>query len=116
MLPYLTMNPFGFPILTTTIFLPLVGALFILFIRNDKSIRNTAFIASLATLAVSVLVFANFDYTTPVFQFGERIPWVPAYNINYMLGIDGISVMLVMLTTVIAVSYTHLTLPTTPYV
>ena len=99
---YLTMNPFGFPILTTTIFLPLVGALFILFMKDDKTVRNTAFIASVVTLAVSVLVFANFDYTTPIFQFGEMLSWIPAYNINYMLGIDGISVMLVMLTTIIS--------------
>jgi NADH-quinone oxidoreductase subunit M len=102
MLSYLTMNPFGFPILTTTIFLPLVGALLVLFMRGDNAIRSVSFIASLATLAVSLLVFANFDYTTPIFQFGERIPWVPAYNINYMLGIDGISVMLVLLTTIIS--------------
>jgi NADH-quinone oxidoreductase subunit M len=61
-----------------------------------------AFIASLATLAVSVFLFAHFDYTTPIFQFGEKVSWIPAYNINYMLGIDGISVMLVMLTTIIS--------------
>ena len=96
------MNPFEFPILTTTIFLPLVGAFVILFMRNDKTIRHTALVASLASLAVSVLLFASFDYTTPIFQFGEKISWIPAYNINYMLGIDGISVMLVMLTTIIS--------------
>ncbi len=102
MLPYLTMNPFGFPILSTTIFLPLLGVLFILFMGSDRIIKITAMITALATLAVSVFLFASFDSTTPVFQFGERMSWISSFNINYMLGIDGISIMLIMLTTIIS--------------
>lgn len=102
MLPYLNMNPFGFPVLSTTIFLPLVGVLFILFMSNDKAVKVASMITTLLTLAVSVFLFVNFDPTTTVFQFGERIPWIAAFNINYMLGIDGISIMLILLTTIIS--------------
>ncbi|MHB8828696.1 MAG: complex I subunit 4 family protein [Syntrophales bacterium] len=102
MLPYLTMNPFGFPVLSTTIFLPLLGVLFILFISSDRMIKITSLITTLLTLAVSVFLFANFDIKTPIFQFGENISWIAAYNINYTLGIDGISIMLVLLTTIIS--------------
>ncbi|MCK9363852.1 MAG: NADH-quinone oxidoreductase subunit M [Syntrophales bacterium] len=102
MLPYLTMNPFGFPVLSTTIFLPLVGVLFILFMRSDRMIKVASFITTLLTLAVSVFLFANFDIKTPIFQFGENISWIAAYKINYTLGIDGISIMLVLLTTIIS--------------
>ncbi len=102
MLPYLTMNPFGFPALSTTIFLPLLGVLFILFMSSDRMIKITSLITALLTLAASAFLFANFDIKTPIFQFGENISWIAAYNINYTLGIDGISIMLVMLTTIIS--------------
>jgi len=102
MLPYLTMNPFGFPVLSTTIFMPLFGVLFILFMSNEKAIKVAAMITALLTLAVSAFLFVNFDPTTTIFQFGERISWVSSFNINYMLGIDGISIMLILLTTIIS--------------
>ncbi len=102
MLPYLTMNPFGFPILSTTIFLPLFGVVFILFANNDKLIKVISMVTALATLAISLFLFTYFDPATPVFQFGEKIPWVATFNINYTLGIDGISIMLIILTTIIS--------------
>ena len=102
MMPYLTMNPFGFPILSTVIFLPLVGVLVLFFLRDDEKIKITALVASILTLAVSLVLFFNFDQKTPLFQFGERLPWIPSYNINYVLGVDGISIMLIVLTALIA--------------
>jgi NADH-quinone oxidoreductase subunit M len=102
MLPYLTMNPFGFPILSTVIFLPLVGVLFLLFLKDDGKIKMTAFVAGILTLVVSLVLFFNFDSRTPLFQFGERISWIPAYNIGYVLGVDGISIMLIVLTAMIS--------------
>ncbi len=100
--PYLIMNPFGFPILSTVTFLPLIGALAILFLRDENRIRMAALFAAAATLVVSLVIFFNFDPRTPSFQFGEVMPWIPAYNINYVLGIDGITVMLIVLTALIA--------------
>jgi len=99
---YLIMNPFGFPILSTVIFLPLVGVLFILFLRNENKIKITAFVAGMLTLLVSLALFFNFDIRTPLFQFGERLTWIPSYNIGYVLGVDGISIMLIVLTALIS--------------
>jgi NADH-quinone oxidoreductase subunit M len=102
MLPYLTMNPFGFPILSTVIFLPLVGVFFILLLKDDNKVKTTAFVAGLLTLLVSLILFFSFDAGTPRFQFGERLAWIPVYNINYVLGVDGISIMLIVLTALIS--------------
>ncbi len=69
MMPYLTMNPFGFPILSTVIFLPLVGVLVLLFLRDDEKIKMTALVAGILTLAVSLVLFFNFrseDAALPV--------------------------------------------------
>ncbi|MHB8908887.1 MAG: complex I subunit 4 family protein [Syntrophales bacterium] len=99
---YLIMNPLGFPILSTVTFLPLVGVLLILLMSDENRIKITAFVAAMATLIVSLLLFFNFDARTPLFQFGERLAWIPTYNISYVLGVDGISIMLIVLTALIA--------------
>ena len=102
MSPYLIINHLGFPILSTVIFLPLAGALIILFLKSDSAIRVAALTATLATLLVSLALFFNFNPSTPQFQFGEILPWIPSYNIGYVLGVDGITVMLIVLTAIIA--------------
>ncbi|MDI6725792.1 MAG: NADH-quinone oxidoreductase subunit M [Smithellaceae bacterium] len=99
---YLIMNPSGFPLLSTTIFLPVLGVMAILFMKNDGLIKLTALLVSLATFLVSLLVYFQFDQGTHLFQFGEFLPWIPKYEINYLLGIDGITVFLIPLTTLIA--------------
>ena len=99
---YLIMNPLNFPILSATIFLPLVGVALILFMRGDGAIKVTALIASMGTLALTLVLYAHFDQKTPLFQFGESLPWIPPYNINYTLGIDGITILLIVLTALIA--------------
>lgn len=96
------MNHLGFPILSTVIFLPLAGAFYILFLRNENNIKISAFISGILTLLVSLALFFNFDSGTPLFQFGERLLWIPAYNIGYVLGVDGISIMLIVLTAMIS--------------
>ncbi|MBU2260689.1 MAG: NADH-quinone oxidoreductase subunit M [Proteobacteria bacterium] len=96
------MNPLGFPILSTVIFLPLAGVLLILFLRDENRIRIAALAAGILTLLVSLVLFFSFDSGTPIFQFGERLRWIPAYNIEYVLGVDGISIMLIVLTAMIS--------------
>ncbi len=95
-----------FPVLSFIIFLPLVGALCILlFARgNDLKIvgRNAAKAALLTTLftfALSLLLVFNFDKNTASFQFVEHVEWIEGYNIAYHLGVDGISLFFIMLTT-----------------
>jgi NADH-quinone oxidoreductase subunit M len=99
---YLIMNPLDFPILSTIIFLPLVGVALILFMRGELAIKVTALITSVATLLLSVALYAYFNPRTPLFQFGESLSWIRMYNINYTLGIDGITVLLIVLTALIA--------------
>ena len=98
---YLLMNPMSFPILSTTIFLPLIGGIIILFLKNDRDIKVTALITGIITFLVSLLLFADFKQDTQLFQFGEFLPWIPSYNINYVLGIDGITIFLILLTTIL---------------
>src|SRR4030043_1136424 len=98
---YLIMNPLDFPILSTIIFLPLLGVALILFMRGELAIKVTALIASVATLLLSVALYAYFDPRTPTFQFGESLPWIRMYNLTYTLGIDGITILLIVLTALI---------------
>ena len=95
---YLIMNPLDFPILSTIIFLPLVGVALILLMRKELAIKVTALIASIATLVLSVVLYAYFDPRTPRFQFGESLSWIQMYNINYTLGVDGITILRIVLT------------------
>jgi len=94
------------PILSLLIFLPLAGAGFILTIKGDDEIgkrnaRRMALFTSMVTFAISLFLWFNFDSSTAAFQFEERIDWIPAYNISYHLGVDGISVLFVLLTTLL---------------
>jgi NADH-quinone oxidoreductase subunit M len=82
---------------------PLAAALLLLLIpnrdgRNDAAIRWLALLLSLAVLGVTLALWAGFDATSPEFQFVERRPWIPAFGIEYYIGIDGISLLLVVLT------------------
>jgi NADH-quinone oxidoreductase subunit M len=93
----------SWPILSVTTFLPLVGALFILAIQGDDepARRNTRWVAlwtTIVTLAVSLVVMWRFDIGSPEFQFVEKQPWLGG-AINYHMGVDGISLPLVILTT-----------------
>jgi NADH-quinone oxidoreductase subunit M len=93
----------NFPILSLTIFLPLVGALFILFLRGEdeaikKNARWVALWTTLVTFFVSLFLVAGFDKAIPDFQFVENHPWLGGV-IRYHLGVDGISLPFVILTT-----------------
>jgi len=99
---YLIMNTLNFPILSVAIFLPLAGAILLLFMRGERSIKVTALITAIINFPLSLFLFSRFDVGADRFQFGEFIPWVPSYNINYILGIDGITIFLILLTTLLA--------------
>jgi NADH-quinone oxidoreductase subunit M len=86
--------------LTALTFLPLVGAFAIVFIPREslERIRWTALVFSLATLVLATLVFASFSSTQAGMQFEEFHSWIASPPINYHLGIDGLSLLLVFLT------------------
>ena len=95
---------YDFPILSLITFLPLVGAFAILIIRGDpdtvaRNARATALWTSLVTLAVSIFVWTGFDNRSHEFQFVEKTEWIPSFGVSYHMGVDGISVFFVLLST-----------------
>ena len=96
----------GIPLLSLITFLPLVGAIFILTIRGDEEIvvrntRNVALWTSAVTFFLSLIIWFQFDRSTADFQFVERVDWMPGFNISYHMGVDGISMLFVLLTTLL---------------
>ncbi len=90
-------------LLTLILFLPTVAAVVLLFLPRDEEnlIRWTALLASLLPLALSLLLWFRFDAGAPGFQFEEQAVWYAALNSSYHLGVDGISLTMVLLTTLL---------------
>ncbi len=96
----------SWPILSLVTFLPLVGALFCLVVNGpkeavDRNCRSAALVTSVLTFLISLLLWARFDPTKAGFQFEEKLDWVPALSIGYHVGIDGISLFFVLLSTLL---------------
>ena len=96
-------------ILSTLIWLPILGGAAVLFLGDDgepasgraRQMRWAALGVSLLTLLLSVPLYTGFDTSTAAMQFIERAPWIAAFNVEYYLGVDGISAPLILLTTFI---------------
>ncbi len=86
-------------LLSLIIFLPLVGAIILLLLPNPRSQRVWALIVTSFTFVVSLALLVNWQNGEAGMQFVERWPWIPQFNIQYLLGVDGISLWLVLLTT-----------------
>jgi len=98
------MNAAGFPLLSLLTFLPLVGCAIILAVRGDDAVvasnaRWTALWTSLIVFALSLLLWVRFDQADGGFQFVESLSWLPSIGITYKMGVDGISVLFVLLST-----------------
>ena len=96
----------SWPILSLVTFLPLVGAVFCLVVNGpkeevDRNCRSAALITSLVTFTLSLVLWAEFDAAKAGFQFEEKVAWIPALNIGYHMGIDGISLFFVLLSTLL---------------
>ena len=94
----------SWPILSLVTFLPLVGAAFIFFVRGDEqtvaaNARWVALWTTLATFLLSLTLWFGFERGTAAFQFVEYAPWFPGTGIAYHMGVDGISVLFVLLST-----------------
>ena len=87
--------------LTGLIFLPLLGALLLLLQERAAAVWRAAFIFSLVPLAISLYLFARFEPGQAGYQFVERYPWISSLGISYHVGMDGISLFLVLLTTIL---------------
>jgi len=99
------MSSLTYPILTTLIFLPALGAALIMFIgrSQEKLVKWVALVVSLAAFILSVPLFTEFDRSTHLMQFTERHEWIPSWNIVYFLGVDGISVLFILLSTLVTI-------------
>jgi len=91
------------PLLTLSWLVPLAGGILLLLVgnadgRRDGLIRWITLGISLVAFAVTLALWAGFDEASAGFQFVERVPWIPAFGIDYYVGVDGISLLLVVLT------------------
>ena len=96
----------GLPLLSLVIWTPIAGGLWVLLASGDRgglTVRGVALAVSLATFVLSIFLWVGFDPTTYEMQFVERTAWIPAFDIHYHLGVDGISMPLVLLTTLMTV-------------
>ena len=93
----------GFPLLSWLIWLPIAGGVAVLVLGEGRAAaaRWATLAVSVATFAFSMPLWTGFDTTTAAMQFVERVPWIGAINAWYHLGVDGIAMPLVLLTTFI---------------
>lgn len=87
--------------LTFLTFLPIVGAIVLAFIPDEQkeAIKQTALAVAVADFVLSLQLYADFDLTTAAMQFEYSVPWIDAWGINYHVGMDGISLLLYIMTT-----------------
>ncbi len=110
----LHMNPMGISVLSMIIFLPMGGTLALPLIPDDRAAKMYSLILTLAVLVFSIPLYTRFDPSLTGFQFVEQYPWVKSVGLTYLLGIDGISMPMILLTTlfgpiVVLCSWTYIT-------
>ncbi len=95
----------SFPILSLLIFFPIVGGLVLLTIRkeHEQTIRAAAIGIAFMEFCFTLPLWFGFDKGTHLMQFVERRPWIPLFNVEYSLGLDGISVLFVLLSALITI-------------
>ncbi len=91
-------------VLSYMVFFPLAGMLVVLVLPSGRHdlIRWVSALATVPPLILGVWLYANFDTTTTAMQFVERAPWIPAFNIEYFVGVDGLSVSMLLLTALLS--------------
>jgi NADH-quinone oxidoreductase subunit M len=94
-----------YPILSMVIFFPIAGALFIFLLnrQNESLIKWSSLVISYATFILCIPLYTKFDKTTANMQFVERSDWIPSWGIKYALGIDGISVLFILLSALLTI-------------
>ena len=99
-------NPLGFPLLTLVVFIPMAGGLVMWLVSllggGAERLKWIAVITATIDFLTSLPIYFLFDSTTPQMQFPEKYTWIATFNIHYALGVDGISLLLVLLTTLLS--------------
>ena len=94
------------PLLSLAIWVPIIGGLLVLATGSDRNAplaRMLALAVAVAGFVVTIPLYTGFDVGTSAMQFVELQSWVPRFNINYHLGVDGISVLFVLLNAFITI-------------
>ena len=91
----------GMGLLSTLVWLPIVGGLVVLALGDARiaAARWVALATAVAAFLLSIPLYTGFDPSTSAYQFVEQFPWIPAFSATYHLGVDGISLPLILLTT-----------------
>ena len=100
-----TSNVVGFPILSTIAYLPLLGALLIMFFvdgKDEEVVRRATLATALVTMLASLVIVFKFQSGTPDFQFVEKLSWIDTLGVTYFVGVDGISMLLIVLATILS--------------
>src|SRR5262249_61574763 len=97
------MNVITANILTIVTFMPVLGAVLLLISNreNVRLIRTIALIITIVTFVLSLHLIAHFDSSNPDFQFAVKVPWIPSFGIDYAIRIDGSSLFLILLATLL---------------
>ncbi|MBK8134953.1 MAG: NADH-quinone oxidoreductase subunit M [Chloroflexi bacterium] len=98
------MDVSGLSLVTVVLFLPMVGLTILMFMNEEKqrqAIKWTAFGFTVATFLAALLMWSQFDASNPGMQFIQRDDWLPTFGVSYFVGVDGLSLILVLLTTFI---------------
>jgi NADH-quinone oxidoreductase subunit M len=93
-------------LLSLAIWLPIVFGLLLLAVGNDRHVgvwRTVALVGAVVAFAVTIPLITGFDSSTAALQFTEKLPWIARFNVNYHLGVDGLSVWFVLLTAFITI-------------
>lgn len=98
-------NNLQFPILSTLIFFPVVGAAFIAILprAQEELIKFVTLVVSIIELVLSLPLYISFDKTTAQMQFREEYLWIPQWGIKYSVGVDGISVLFILLSSLLTI-------------
>jgi len=88
-------------LISSMIVVPFAGIAILAFMRDETSIKRIAFGITIVEFFLSLILWRSFDFTLESMQFVERLEWMPTFNIQYAVGVDGISIVLVLLTTLL---------------
>ncbi len=91
----------GLPLLSLAVWVPILGGVLVLTASQERQAnlaKVLALIVSVVTFIITIPLYTQFDVSTFQMQFVEQHAWIPAFNVNYHLGIDGISMPLILLT------------------
>ncbi len=91
-------------LLSVAIFLPLISAIVIALVRNEKFAKIGSIITSIIVAVITLILFFNFDFTIEGFQFVTKIDWIPTLGISYHIGLDGMAVSLITMTALLFVA------------